>query len=200
MRPSASRTIDRNLTTAERAARAARPAPGGRGSGGRRRARSPAAMRRAAARGGPSRRAAAEHVDEPLGGQGEGASGPDSERQDRRPVEILDVRRWRSTAAGIVERAGGRSCPPPRTVVGDRLDRVPVLGTEADRDLVDDALVEDREEVLDGAQQRPARRQVVGLVAEEADHVEPELGVVLQLRRELQDHARRSRGPARSDG
>ena len=41
------------------------------------------------------------------------------------------------------------------------------------------------EEVLDRAEIPPAGRQVVRLVAEEADDVEAELGVVLELRREL---------------
>ena len=83
---------------------------------------------------------------------------------------------------------------------GDRLDEAPVLGEEADRDFVDDLVVDDVEEVLDRAEVAPASRQLVGLVTQEADDVQAELGVVLELGGELAGRGRRCQGRGRCAG
>src|SRR4029079_1905245 len=64
------------------------------------------------------------------------------------------------------------------------VDLVPLVVGQADRDLVDDALVEDRLDLLEPAEDRPWQGRPGDTVVEEADDLHPELSMGDQLLRE----------------
>src|SRR6185503_15061870 len=68
--------------------------------------------------------------------------------------------------------------------LGDRVDLVPLVVRQADRDFVDDTLVKDRLDVLELAEDRPWQGRPGHPVVEEADHLEPELAMGDELLRE----------------
>ena len=124
-----------------------------------------------------------DEVERPLDRQPDGPIRAADERVDGRPVELLHL----AGGEGVVEdvHRDAHDLALLLGQVGDRVDEAPLAERQADRDLVDDALVEQRLDVLEAAQDGPSspcadRR----LVVDEADDSQPELAVGLDLRGE----------------
>ena len=106
-------------------------------------------------------------------------SGPGDEREDGDAVEVLHLARGKGVVEHVHRDADDLALllADPR----DRVHQVPLAEREADRHLVHDALVEDRREVLQAAQERGTGREVEGgVVVDVAQHVQAELPVLGQ--------------------
>ena len=124
----------------------------------------------------------ADHVHEPLHGQGQGPVGPGDQREDGDAVQVLDL----AGGEGMVQHVHRHADDLSLLLAdpGDRVDQVPLREREADGDLVDHALVEDGRKVFQPAKQLPVRREREVLVVDEARDPQPQLRVLSELRGE----------------